>query len=312
MVRRRRGVITRHISVALSAALVCGTGCAATADTGEETGAESTTEATTATGEDASGGGEGGEGGEGTGSAGCGTDPSGVELTLEVNGQGRAFQLYIPADYDPARAYPLVYGLHGGGGTADAFRSYAGLEEAAGSEAIVVYPEGLPEPGTTTQLWNLDPDGDDFVFFDELLAHLSDSLCIDEARVFATGWSLGGYMANGVGCYRADTFRAIASCSGGTPGPKPGLTPFPPCEGQIPALIIHGSGDSVIPLSEGTTIRDTFVENNGCDATTAAVAPSPCEAYDGCDEPTRWCEFSGGHEWPDFARTAVWDFFRDQ
>jgi hypothetical protein len=68
----------------------------------------------------------------------------------------------------------------------------------------------------------------------------------------------------------------------------------------------------VIPLSEGTAIRDTFVGNNGCEPTSSAVDPSPCVAYDGCDTPMHWCEFSGGHEWPNFALAGVWDFFSAQ
>lgn len=297
-------------TVAVWCALWIGAGCTADGSAGatEDGGAEATTGAMQEAGDAEAGtGDDGGAGGDG-----CGMDPSEIELTLEVNGQTRAFELHVPADYDPSQAYPLIFGLHGGGGTAAAFRGYAGLDQAVGSEAIVVYPEGLFEEGTTAQVWRLDPAGEDFVFFDALRSYLFDNLCVDKSRVFATGWSMGGYMANGLGCYRAGTFRAIASCSGGTPGPKPGLTPYPPCEGQLPALVIHGSEDTVIPISEGTTIRDRFATNNGCGSSTAAVEPSPCVAYDGCEQPTHWCEFSGGHEWPDFVTDAVWDFFRAQ
>ena len=122
-------------------------GCTADGSAGatEDGGAEATTGAMQEAGDAEAGtGDDGGAGGDG-----CGMDPSEIELTLEVNGQTRAFELHVPADYDPSQAYPLIFGLHGGGGTAAAFRGYAGLDQAVGSEAIVVYPEGLFEEGTT-------------------------------------------------------------------------------------------------------------------------------------------------------------------
>ncbi len=243
------------------------------------------------------------------GSEGCGEDPVGIDLTLDVDGQMRSFQLYIPSDYDPSHAYPLIFGLHGGGGTGAGFRSYCGLDEEVGSDAVVVYPDGLPEDGWGDNVWILNPEGDDFVFFDDLLAHLMSNLCIDETRLFSTGWSMGGYMTNSLGCYRADVFKAIASVSGGTPGDKPPAPAYPDCDGEIAAMIVHGTSDSVIPLSEGENIRDIFVENNGCGQTSSPTDPSPCVAYDDCETPVHWCEFAGDHEWPDFVPAGVWEFF---
>jgi poly(3-hydroxybutyrate) depolymerase len=254
----------------------------------------------------------GNDGGSETGSAGCGGDPTGLAQSLQVGNQTRTFDLYLPADYDPARAYPLVVGLHGGGGTGAGFQGFSGLDEAVGSDAIIVYPDGLPEfPGGDT-VWMLDPAAEGFVFFDDLLELLATNLCIDESRVFATGWSMGGYMANSLGCYRSDVFTAIAPVSGGPAGPKPPAPPYPDCTAELPAMIIHGAQDFVIPLSEAETMRDIFAENNGCGPTSSAVDPSPCVAYDDCTSPLHWCEFSGGHEWPGFAAAGVWAFFSAQ
>jgi hypothetical protein len=37
-----------------------------------------------------------------------------------------------------------------------------------------------------------------------------------------------------------------------------------------------------------------------------------CKAYRACDPgfPVQYCEHSGGHDWPDFASDAVWNFFQ--
>jgi poly(3-hydroxybutyrate) depolymerase len=41
--------------------------------------------------------------------------------------------------------------------------------------------------------------------------------CIDDARVFSAGVSMGGYFSNQVGCELSDRFRAVASIMGGGP-----------------------------------------------------------------------------------------------
>ena len=249
----------------------------------------------------------------GGGSEGCGEDPTGIAQSLEVAGENRTFELYLPADYDPAYAYPLIFAWHGGGGTGTWARSYMGLDGAAGADAVVVYPDGLDD-GWGTTVWDLDPESFDFAFFDEMLAHLKANLCIDDARLFSTGWSLGGYMSNSLGCYRADVLNAFAPCSGGPARPKDEDDPlfWGPCNGQAAAMVIHGTYDDVIPLSEGEMARDIFLANNECDESTSPTDPAPCVAYDGCATPLHWCEFSGGHEWPDFVGDGIWQFFSSQ
>jgi len=63
-----------------------------------------------------------------------------------------------------------------------------------------------------------------------------------------------------------------------------------------------------------TPRRDYWIAINSCkkEETNEGVDPE-CEAYEGCDTkfPVQYCEHSGGHEWPDFAGDAIWDFFKN-
>ena len=247
-----------------------------------------------------------------SGSQGCGLDAANLPMSLQVANADRSFTVHVPDGYDSARAYPLIVALHGGGGSGASFQQGLRLDSVVGSEAIIVYPDGLPEfPGGDT-VWALDPEGDDFIFFDALLSHMQTHMCLDESRVFATGWSLGGYMANSLGCYRSERVTAIASISGGVPGPKPPAPPYAECTASVPARIMHGTNDFVIPISEGEAMRDIFAANSACDLTTTVADPAPCVAYEACSQPLHWCEYSGGHEWPSFAAEGVWGFFSAQ
>ena len=246
-------------------------------------------------------------------SEGCGKDPAGIGLMLDMGDQSRSFELYIPPDYDPSRAYPLVFAWHGGDSTGAWAQSYFGIQEQAGSDAMVVYPDGLPDEWGSTG-WDVDPEGHDFVFFDALLAYLKANLCIDETRLYSAGFSWGAYFSNSLGCYRADVLSAFASVAGGPPRPKDEIDPmyYGDCNGQAAAWIAHGTADKVIPLFEGEDARDVFLENNSCEQTTSPTETDPCVAYDGCTASVHWCPHEGDHNWPDFTPEGIWQFFSNQ
>lgn len=254
---------------------------------------------------------DGSSGGTPGGTPGCGMDfpPGDAVVQTMVGAAEREYLLVVPDGYDPSTPTPLVFAWHGRGGTYDIARLYFGVEQAAGGQAIFVYPQGLPIASMGGQTgWDLAPSGIDVAFFDAMLEETSNNLCIDPERVFTTGHSFGGYMSNALACFRASALRAMGSVAGGPP--------FGACEDEsVAAWITHGTEDQVVPFSQGEASRDAIVERNGCGDATAAVDPAPCEAYDGCAEglPVVWCAHSEtdlmGHLWPDYAGAAIWAFF---
>jgi polyhydroxybutyrate depolymerase len=241
-----------------------------------------------------------------SGGLGCGlTPPSAGPKQITVNGATRSYELWLPAGYDRNRAYPLVLAFHGAGGNGRTAQAYFGVQQAAGSNAIVVYPDGLSRNGSTSWgLYGADATTD-FAFFDALVASLRASLCIDGARIFATGHSYGGYFSNTLGCARGNALRAIAPVAGGGP--------YVSCDGgQVAVWLEASTDDPVVAYSNGVTSRDRWLSANHCGSTTHTVGPSTCVEYDGCDagHPVRWCsETSLGHGWPSYAGQAIWSFF---
>jgi poly(3-hydroxybutyrate) depolymerase len=212
--------------------------------------------------------------------------------------------LTLPDDYDPGNAYPVIFGWHPLGGSAEGIAGggfiggYYGLENLANGSAIFVAPDGIDDGWANT-------GGRDIAFLEAMLDRFRSELCIDEGRIFSTGFSYGGMMSFAIGCALGDVFRAIAPMSGAL---------YSGCEeGDAPIAVwgAHGNVDNVVPLDNGEAGLEVFLERNNCGSQTVATDPSPCVSYEGCDAgyPVTWCEFDGGHTPPDFAAEAIWDFF---
>ena len=199
--------------------------------------------------------------------AGCGRAPtlnSGTH-TIQSSGRNRTFILKVPDNYDNNRPYRLVFGFHWLNGTAvdvatgqtvqrDVW-AYYGLLRLSNNSTIFVAPQGLNNGWANT-------GGEDVTFVDDMLRRIEADLCVDTTQRFATGWSFGGAMSFAVACARPTVFRAVAVLSGARlSGCSGGTAP-------VPYLGVHGIRDSVLNISSGRSLRDTFVRNNGCTAQT--------------------------------------------
>ncbi len=242
-------------------------------------------------------------------SAGCGKNPglsSGLR-SMTVDGAHREYIIDLPDNYDRNKPYRLIFAWHWLGGNAGAVAGggYYGLRDLARSEAIFVAPDKYNVNGQDDNGWP-NTNGRDMRFLNAMLDEIKGSLCVDNSRVFSTGWSYGGMMSFAVGREFAGTFRAIAPMSGAL------WTPFNDSGKPIAAWISHGIYDSVVNHdTAGAVAKDYYVKANHCSNNTVPIDPSPCVEYQGCDagSPVVWCSFAGPHGTPDFGPTAIWNFF---
>jgi poly(3-hydroxybutyrate) depolymerase len=250
------------------------------------------------------------------GSMGCGAAgaPTGsADVMITVGGVERRYIRAVPASYDGSRPLSLIFAWHGRGSNGTQAQQYFGIEAAAGADAIVVYPFGLPVSATPSDTgWELTANGRDVALFDAIQKQITDQYCV--GRTYSMGHSFGGYMSNTLACARGGTapsaVRAIAPVAGGGP--------FGTCAGTpVSAIIIHGMTDAVVPFTQGQDSYNQWRTKAGCDATSQAITPSPCVANDGCDGGlvVRWCAHGEttfmGHGWPTFVAGAAWQLFRD-
>jgi poly(3-hydroxybutyrate) depolymerase len=239
------------------------------------------------------------------GSSGCGSDSGFTtgERTVTSQDVERVYYLKLPGNYNATTPYPLIFAFHGLGGDYTAYsEGYYDLQELVGDEAILVYPNALPNKNDVPQ-WNYERD---LVFFDDLYQELESNLCFDLRKVFAVGHSAGAGMSHTLGCQRGSVLRAIAPVSGS-------LADRSSCIGQVAVIQTHGSNDDITPIGTSKQARDYWIAINSCtkEDTSEGVDPT-CSAFGECDTnfPVQYCEHEGGHEWPDFASDAMWTFFQ--
>lgn len=237
-------------------------------------------------------------------------------LSLDVAGTRRGYLLVEPITREPAKTYPLVLVFHGDGGDPTGFHEGFPFEKASGGDAILAYPEGI------NTMWDLDTkiDNREIKFIGALVDSLATRFPIDRKRVFAAGYSSGGFLANIVACQRSGLFRAISSSAGGAPY-KQALVfanGYTKCLGQEPVAMIalHGESDHSVDLSSGRFSSEYWAHANGCQ--TEAMETTfykECRAYRGCPagKGVAFCQIPGlGHWVWDHAAEASWTFFRTQ
>ncbi len=247
-----------------------------------------------------------GSGGAPVPSSGCSatTSPASGMATIDVSGTSRQYILTLPAGYDPHHVYPLLFAFHGGSynaqwvvdGDPPQSGPYYGIQAEANDTVILVAPQALSGSWTNT-------NGQDVAYVDAMISRFESQLCVDQSRIFATGFSFGAIMTIALGCNDSAKFRAVAAMSGEIMNGCPDTRP-------LPYWSSHGMSDPTINISLGEAARDSFVQRNHCTTQTVASSPSGCVSYQGCDPgyPVVWCPFDGVHQPPPFAGSAIWAF----
>ena len=163
---------------------------------------------------------------------------------------------------------------------------------------------------------------DDVAFTMALLAEVEGALCVDRARVYATGGSNGGMFTWNLGqdARSAPRLRAIAPIIG---LPHRGYVDPPATRGRLPVLVVTGRQDPTVPPGSWedagpTTTRDgdryyytgatamtrRWGDANGCAYQGASAREfdagtrrADCRTYCAAD-PAGWSEGKPGVGWP--------------
>ena len=171
--------------------------------------------------------------------------------TVPGTGMGWGYLQALPADYDPAKSYPLVIFLHGtgecGNGTTElqrvAIHGYPMHADKGREYPFILISPQLPEGkywGAYIESLNL------------FLDHLLETLPVDPDRVYLTGLSNGGTGTYLWGQANADRFAALLPvCGAGiTWGAREML--------HIPVWGFHGDCDEALHYTETVRMIETI------------------------------------------------------
>ncbi len=182
-----------------------------------------------------------------------------VARTMNFEGTSRKYMEYIPTS-SPDGSMPVVFLLHGLGGTCADFSSGLHFENVA-PKWIIITPEATNANVYSINLgaaWaagvgdeslsvNLNSNVNDEGFILAILDTLITNYNVDTDSVFVAGFSMGGFMSNKMAIKHADRIKAIASVSG-TIGHYQAFEPT----GNINTMHIHGTADETISYADAS------------------------------------------------------------
>jgi poly(3-hydroxybutyrate) depolymerase len=236
-----------------------------------------------------------------------------ITTTQPEKAVDRQFFVRVPVDYDPNKAYRVVYIYQGCSANANEgdTATYPLFNEGQGGTEQAIYvavslPPNHPNnncydnrAGNESQEWEA------FQLFHDKVESL---YCADNNRIFVSGYSSGGWIANMFSCYFGGipdpprkylpkwALRGRAATSGG-------LIPdnMPACNGAVAALYLHDAGDTTNLIAGSKLGLDNTLKQNKCVGSQTkpwADMADVCVQYTDCpaEYPVVFCTTNGqGH-----------------
>lgn len=244
-----------------------------------------------------------------------GVDVSGH--TVVVDGRSRTVLIHVPPKLDASGETPVVLAFHGLMQSGRSFARLTRLNRLADEEGfVVVYPEGY------LRSWNDGDDSklatrkgiDDLAFIRVLLEALPEIAPVDTSRIYAVGFSNGGFLLARHSCALADDLAAAGFVGSGV---YPLWSPDCRSTRSLPAMFINGSDDPMLrPVNErfdrspahsgrlwaeahdcdGHVIPEALPDGGDDDVTSVSRI-----TYSSCRDSLRIAQLDiagGGHVWP--------------
>ena len=271
--------------------------------------------------------------------------------SIVVDGDTRTFLQYLPTNFSPSEATPLVLCFHGGAGTADFQLGIGDLRDKADSDRFVlVYPQALPDAnddGSTN--WQVVQSGElpftlpnphsDINFTSALIEEMGAQHGIDLSRVYAMGYSNGGGFVYDLACRLNDQITGVgavartmyaesyANCATSHPTPVVTILGTNDFESNYDGITYQGT----LYFHSSDEGNALWIEKNGLlDSPEVTEMPnlstndgSSVERYrwtdaEDCIELIHYKVNGGSHDWPGsfgnmdiVSHEVIWDHLKD-
>jgi phospholipase/carboxylesterase len=162
----------------------------------------------------------------------------------------RPVRLFLPSDYQPKYAYPLVVLFHPDGGDEDAAARL--VPQLSRRNYIAACPRGpvalgCGPTGRPGFAWGDDPRADDYLL--ATVAHARREFHVHSERIYLIGLGEGAAAAYRLGLAMADQVAGVVALNGRLP--KPSGRPLFRLSAvrNLRVFIGHGSNNPVIPIA---------------------------------------------------------------
>jgi predicted peptidase len=197
-----------------------------------------------------------------------------LNRTIRVKGVTYKYQVYVPAEWNKSRQWPVILFLHGSGESGD--NGLTQTQVGIGG-AIRLHPERVPalvvmpqcrRPGSWTTPLMIE-------MAEAALEETVKKFHGDRSRLYLTGLSLGGYGTFAIGAEHAGKYAALVPICGGirmprranaAPAEEPAGDPYAEAArkiGKTPIWIFHGGADTTVPVTESQKMRDAIKAAGG-------------------------------------------------
>ena len=187
----------------------------------------------------------------------------------------RRYKLYIPAQYQPEQALPLVVMLHGCTQSADDFARGTNMNALADEMGCVIAYPSQTKANNPNKCWNWfnlqdqQRDQGEPAIIAGITRIIVDDYAIDPKRVYIAGLSAGGAMATIMGATYPDIYAGIGVHSGLARGSASdmmsALTAMRAGKSAnsvqtltqsrfVPTIVFHGDQDAVVATINGDQV----------------------------------------------------------
>ena len=239
-----------------------------------------------------------------------------INKSIQHDGLTRTYSIYVPESYDGTADFPLLFNFHGGNDLASGWQVVSDMRPLADTaNIIIVYPQARPDPSDGNSLnWLPKTAGtfDDVPFISAIIDEIDLDYRLDQKRIYACGYSLGGEFSFELACKLSNRIAAIGVVAR-TMQANPNSYCAPVHSTGV--LTILGTDDFVSPY-EGIVFNgiefyisalethEYWANQNDCELTPTMSNASPSverftwSTTSGCSFVENLKVLGGGHDWP--------------
>jgi polyhydroxybutyrate depolymerase len=161
---------------------------------------------------------------------------------MDAGGDSGGYIQQLPSRYTGRSATPVVVDLHGYGVAAAEMLKVTQLGTAGNRDGFITI---TPQVARHLPYWKTGFKSKDVAFLRGVITDVESTLCVDQNRLFVTGYSNGAIMASVLACVDATQIAAVA--------PVSGVANPANCNPSRPVSVVafHGTSDPLVSYTGG-------------------------------------------------------------